>query len=71
MDVRKVRMGVKWGKHELDKIHLYCSPQTKVTVFLADYKLGLDAWLRQDISPLDNTAWVTVKSSSRRLKLRS
>lgn len=71
MDGRKVRMGVKWGKHKLDKIRLYHSPQTKVMVFLADYKLGLDARLRQDISPLDNTAWVTVKSSSRRLNLRS
>ena len=58
MDVQKVRTGVKWGKHKPDKIHLYRSPQTEVTIFLADYKLGLDAWLRQDISPLDPTTWV-------------
>lgn len=57
--MQKVRTGVKWGKRKLDKIHVYRSPQTEVTVFLADYKLKLDAWLRQGVSPLDHTIWAT------------
>lgn len=58
MNVQKMRTRVKWGKHKLDKIHLYCGPQAEVTILLADYKLGLDAWFRQDISPLHHTTWI-------------
>lgn len=59
MDMQKLRTGVKWGRHKLRKIQLYSSPQTEITGFLPDYKLGLNAWLGKDVSPLDHTTWVT------------